>query len=167
MSEVSFHQTGAAAGAENNMVFTDLELEVLSTIDERFSDMRAKVAFWYLLSAAVADDNFRPAPSKKGILYRVQLFHNDDEGRCRYAFIANKGSVLFYLRKPAVEKFKYDLTKLNALFGEQNCNNPNLNEITIRISNCSIPDDHINPRRSALSMARSVLREVRNGARPC
>ncbi|MDO6583891.1 hypothetical protein Q4543_00005, partial [Salipiger sp. 1_MG-2023] len=26
---------------------------------------------------------------------------------------------------------------------------------------CSIPDDHINPRRSALFMARSVLREVR------
>ena len=32
---------------------------------------------------------------------------------------------------------------------------------------CSIPDDHIDPRRSALFMARSILREVRDGGRPC
>jgi hypothetical protein len=32
---------------------------------------------------------------------------------------------------------------------------------------CSIPDDHIDPRRSALFMARSILREVREGVRAC
>ena len=32
---------------------------------------------------------------------------------------------------------------------------------------CSIPDDHIDPRRSALFMARSVLREAQNGDRTC
>lgn len=32
---------------------------------------------------------------------------------------------------------------------------------------CSIPDDHIDPRRSALFMARSILREVRDGGRTC
>ena len=32
---------------------------------------------------------------------------------------------------------------------------------------CSIPDDHIDPRRSALFMARSILREVREGAGAC
>jgi len=31
----------------------------------------------------------------------------------------------------------------------------------------SVPDDHIYPRRSALFMARSVLRELRAGGRPC
>jgi len=36
-----------------------------------------------------------------------------------------------------------------------------------RCSTCSIPDDHIDPRRSALFMARSVLREARNGDRTC
>jgi len=36
-----------------------------------------------------------------------------------------------------------------------------------RISKCSIPDDHIDPRRSALFMARSVLREARDGDRTC
>ena len=29
--------------------------------------------------------------------------------------------------------------------------------------NCSIPDDHIDPRRSALFMARSVLRDIQTG----
>ncbi|MCI5099329.1 DUF2269 family protein, partial [Phaeobacter italicus] len=29
--------------------------------------------------------------------------------------------------------------------------------------NCSVPDDHIDPRRLALFMARSLLREIRDG----
>lgn len=33
--------------------------------------------------------------------------------------------------------------------------------------NCSIPDDHIDPRRSALFMARSILHEVREGVEAC
>jgi hypothetical protein len=32
---------------------------------------------------------------------------------------------------------------------------------------CFIPDDHISPRRSGLFMARSVLRDIRDGARAC
>jgi len=32
---------------------------------------------------------------------------------------------------------------------------------------CSIPDDHIDPRRSAFFMARSVLRDIRSGVRAC
>lgn len=32
---------------------------------------------------------------------------------------------------------------------------------------CSIPDDHIDARRTALFMARSILREVRDGRRAC
>jgi len=41
--------------------------------------------------------------------------------------------------------------------------NAKLTELT----KCSIPDDHIDPRRSALFMARSVLREARDGDRTC
>ena len=33
--------------------------------------------------------------------------------------------------------------------------------------NCSIPDDHISPRRSAFFMARSVMRDILSGVRPC
>jgi hypothetical protein len=32
---------------------------------------------------------------------------------------------------------------------------------------CSIPDHHIDPRRSAFFMARSVLRDIQNGVQPC
>lgn len=39
--------------------------------------------------------------------------------------------------------------------------------LTILNAMCSIPDDHISPRRSALFMARSVLRELRDGGQPC
>ena len=35
------------------------------------------------------------------------------------------------------------------------------------IVTCSVPDDHIAPRRSAFFMARSVLRDIQNGVRPC
>jgi hypothetical protein len=35
------------------------------------------------------------------------------------------------------------------------------------LPNCPIPDDHISPRRSALFMARWVLRNIRDGGRPC
>ena len=34
-------------------------------------------------------------------------------------------------------------------------------------SNCAIPDDHIDPRRSAFFMARSILRDIRSGVRAC
>ena len=34
-------------------------------------------------------------------------------------------------------------------------------------ASCSIPDDHIDPRRSAFFMARSVMRDIRDGVRPC
>ena len=42
-----------------------------------------------------------------------------------------------------------------------------LENYQIIMSSCSIPDDHIDPRRSALFMARSVLREARDGDRTC
>ena len=35
------------------------------------------------------------------------------------------------------------------------------------VRSCSIPDDHIDPRRSAFFMARSILRDIRRGVRAC
>ena len=35
------------------------------------------------------------------------------------------------------------------------------------LATCSIPDDHISPRRAAFFMARSVLRDIRSGVRTC
>ncbi len=39
--------------------------------------------------------------------------------------------------------------------------------VGITQASCSIPDDHISPRRSALFMARLVLRDIRDGAGAC
>jgi NADPH:quinone reductase len=44
---------------------------------------------------------------------------------------------------------------------------PQIEALGIGQPRCSIPDDHVSPRRSALFMARSVLRDVRDGVRPC
>ena len=49
---------------------------------------------------------------------------------------------------------------------EFNKENRNTDEIMTLVK-CSIPDDHIDPRRSALFMARSVLSEVREGDARC
>jgi len=35
------------------------------------------------------------------------------------------------------------------------------------VTSCSIPDHHIDPRRSAVFMARSVLRDIQNGVQSC
>jgi hypothetical protein len=35
------------------------------------------------------------------------------------------------------------------------------------VGSCSIPDDHIDPRRWALFVARSILTEMRDGGRTC
>ena len=37
----------------------------------------------------------------------------------------------------------------------------------VTLHSCSIPDDHIDPRRSAFFMARSVLRDILRGVRTC
>ena len=39
--------------------------------------------------------------------------------------------------------------------------------LAVILISCSIPDDHIDPRRSALFMARSILNEVRDGRSAC
>ncbi|WP_374637729.1 PIN domain-containing protein [Paracoccus sp. (in: a-proteobacteria)] len=40
-------------------------------------------------------------------------------------------------------------------------------ELVAILPSCSIPDDHIDPRRSSFFMARSILREVREGVGGC
>jgi hypothetical protein len=56
------------------------------------------------------------------------------------------------------------LRQVEILYGQGNWVSEAVREIDVM---CSIPDDHISPRRSALFMARSVLRELRDGEPPC
>mgnify|MGYP006274778669 CR=1 FL=1 len=44
---------------------------------------------------------------------------------------------------------------------------PECGRLSRRVHSCSVPDDHIDPRRRALFVARSILSEVRNGGRGC
>ena len=60
--------------------------------------------------------------------------------------------------EPIVEGGTYRFETRSQEFGDKG---------KVQDGTCSIPDDHISPRRSALFMARSVLRELRDGGQPC
>ena len=67
-----------------------------------------------------------------------------------------KGGVLEYIRTDVLPKQGIEAW----VWGIALKNNPD--EVI-----CSIPDDHIDPRRSAFFMARSVLRDIRSEVRAC
>ena len=52
-------------------------------------------------------------------------------------------------------------------FRRRICRNGPVLALKISEPSCSIPDDHIDPRRSAFFMARSVLRDIRSGVLAC
>ena len=61
---------------------------------------------------------------------------------------------------PCVLTTGYDKSSIAACYAEiVRCEKPT--------TMCPIPDDHIDPRRSAFFMARSVLRDIRSGVRAC
>ena len=69
----------------------------------------------------------------------------------------------------SVESLQTDLDACLALY---NTDRPhlcyrNMGQRPVETIMCSIPDDYIDPRRSALFVARSILREVREGVRAC
>lgn len=116
-------------------MFTLQEQEVLDEIDRRFDGIQPKIAFWYLLCSGIADGHFRCIPNKKGFIFEVRLLHEDDTKTHRYSFIANKGSVLWYFRGPAVERFGYRIHRLTNDFGSDKVNTPIQTEITVKIEN--------------------------------
>nr|WP_237402481.1 DUF3578 domain-containing protein [Rhodovulum sulfidophilum] len=75
---------------------------------------------------------------------------------------ATKGFYVVYLINPDAQKITLSMnqgtTAIYNDFGQSRGRD---------VLRCSIPDDHIDPRRSALFMARSLLREVRDGGRRC
>jgi len=65
------------------------------------------------------------------------------------------------LQSPDYNRWKDDTEKFDRI-------NRFLQEVTGKEgARCSIPDDHIDHRRSAFFMARSVLRDIRDGVRAC
>ena len=78
---------------------------------------------------------------EKGYLYDVRFFYKDDERSFRYAIVPAKQWLLWYFRKPALEKFSYDIPKLKTDFefphknGKVNVNKKG--EITVKLFTCS------------------------------
>lgn len=114
-------------------MFSEEEREVIAVIDDRFTSINAKIAFSYILSLGTANERFRCIPNKKGVIYEVRFHHIEDPGPNRYALIANKGSLLWYFRRPALEKFQYDFDRINEDFGSDKVKKPRPTEITVKI----------------------------------
>ena len=114
-------------------MFSGEEREVIAVIDNRFTNLDAKIAFWYILSLGISNERFRCTPNKKGVIYEVRFHHADDAGPNLYSLIANRGSVLWYFRSSALEKFHYDFDCINENFGSDKVNRPRPNEITVKI----------------------------------
>ena len=125
---------------------------VWDTVSAEFwGNMVRDTDFRYMLSAlsvseAVGDDltigadvptHFRPSAYARRIVYACATVSISGRNSSRLVC-----SLFIALRRP----------------GKAGC---------LGISKCSIPDDHIDPRRSALFMARSILSEVRDGGATC
>jgi hypothetical protein len=87
-----------------------------------------RTAYLYLIRVAEKLSDFDCYPALKGVVRDFRYFSDDDQP---FAFIVNQDSILFYLRKPAITRFKPKLPRLKDLFSEVNL--PRDYEITIRI----------------------------------
>ena len=91
------------------------------------------------------------------------LFREGDPGDA--AFIVDSGLIGIY-KVVEGEEIELGTLKAGELFGEMAIVDGS-KRMAYAVAKCSIPDDHISPRRSALFMARSVLRDFRDGGRQC
>jgi hypothetical protein len=88
-----------------------------------------RIAYLYLIRVAEKLNGFDCYPTFKGVVRDFRYFSGDN---LPFAFIANQDSLLFYVRKPAIRRFKPNLSRLKELFPEVNL--PRDYEITIRIN---------------------------------
>jgi hypothetical protein len=114
-------------------MYSEEEQQVIAEIDDRFKSINVKIAFWYILSLGISNERFRCIPNKKGVIYEVRFHHIDDAGPNRYALIANRGSVLWYFRRPALEKRQYNFDCIIEDFGSDKVNKPRPTEMTVKI----------------------------------
>jgi len=88
-----------------------------------------RIAYLYLIRVAGQLNGFDCYPTFKGVVRDFRYFSGD---ALPFAFIVNQDSLLFYIRKPAIRRFKPDLVRLRKHFSEVNL--PRESEITIRIN---------------------------------
>ena len=104
------------------------KLKMLKTKDETlysaFSDYinsnEVREAFFILIGAAAALPTYTCGPVEKGVIRDFRFYSSPDKQP--FAFIINQGSLLFYLRPPAVESGKWTLADLVNSFSTVNEN---------------------------------------------
>ena len=75
-------------------------------------------------------------------------------------------SILFPIDIGSIDSYEENFTVAKAL-SNASTTKWHLIYVDAYSHSCSIPDDHIDPRRSAFFMARSILRDIRRGVRAC
>jgi hypothetical protein len=93
--------------------------ELWAEYDDRIDNLFTRDALNILRGAAAALDCFSVYPQIKGFLPDVR-FYTADESQQPFALIPNKQSLLFYIRKPAVESGLYTLEAIQDSFEEVN-----------------------------------------------
>lgn len=88
----------------------------------------ARLAYLHLIRLAHGLNGFDCYPTLKGVVRDFRYFTG---GKFPFAFIVNLDSILFYIRKPAYERFQPRLQQLQERFRDVNL--PRSYEITIRI----------------------------------
>jgi hypothetical protein len=93
--------------------------ELWAEYDDRIENPSTRDAFNILRGAAAALDCFSVYPNINGFLPEVE-FYTPDESKQPFSLIPNKQSLLFYIRKPAVESGLYTLAAVEDSFAEVN-----------------------------------------------
>jgi hypothetical protein len=114
-----------------------------SSFSDYIKSNEVKEAFFILVGAAAALPKYTCGPIEKGVIRDFRFYTSPDEQP--FAFIINQGSLLFYLRPPAVDSRKWTLADLGRSFTTVN-ENPK-GEWTINIK------DHV----EALKVVEEIL----------
>ncbi len=104
---------------------TDLLLEEL----ERIQGSEARSAFLYLVTDAKTRARYVVRPGKHGHIYDFRYYLDD---KWCYAFIPNQRSLLWYFRRPLLNKYAVDMVSLRNEFEEVSVTNAT--EISVRLN---------------------------------
>jgi hypothetical protein len=88
--------------------------DLLAQWHANISDPSAKDAFSYIVGLAATHRSLTCFPKVKGVVNDFRFFSKADQQI--FSFIVNKGSLLFYFRKPAVRSGRYEFESVARMF---------------------------------------------------
>lgn len=108
------------------------DTRLLGTHREHITSRAARMAFDTITTKAAMLGEFCCEPRLKGVV-RDFRFYDSVSGEQPFAFIVNKNSLLFYIRKPGLRRLPLGRAGLNQVFAEVSENKHG--ELKVRISN--------------------------------